>query len=50
VLGGVGAKRVLDLAIDARSLENVADLARAMVPVQDRAGTQHSAPNGVLAK
>jgi hypothetical protein len=50
VLGAVGARRVLDLAIRARSLGNVADLARAMVPAQERAGAQHSAPTGVLAK
>jgi hypothetical protein len=50
VLGAVGARRVLDLAIGARSLGNVAELARAMVPAQERAGTQRSAPSGVLAK
>src|SRR5262245_12899132 len=37
VLGEVGARRALDLAIGFRSLGNVADLARAMVPAQERA-------------
>lgn len=50
VLGGVGAKRVLDLAIGARALANVADLTRAMVPTQAHPGTQRAAPAGVLAK
>ena len=50
VLGGVGARRVLDLATGTRSLANVADLARATVPAQERAGTQRTAPAGVLAK
>ncbi len=50
VLGGVGARRVLDLAIGARSLANVADLARAVAPAQESAGTQHSAPHRVPAQ
>ncbi len=50
VLGGVGAKRVLDLAIGTGSLANVAELTRAMVPAQERAGTQCDVPAGVLAK
>jgi 2-methylcitrate dehydratase PrpD len=50
VLGGVGAKRVLDLAIGAQALGNVADLARAMVPAQEAASAQRSASGGVLVK
>jgi 2-methylcitrate dehydratase PrpD len=46
VLGEVGARRTLDLAIGVRSLGNVADLARAMVPAQERAVAQHAAPTG----
>jgi 2-methylcitrate dehydratase PrpD len=50
VLGAVGARRVLDLAISARSLANVAELARAMVPAEERAGAQQSSRAGALAK
>jgi hypothetical protein len=50
VLGGIGARRVLDLAIGARALGNVAELARAMVPAQERAGTLHGKPAHVFAK
>lgn len=50
VLGGIGARRVLGLAIGARALGNVAELARAMVPGQERAETRHSTPAGALAK
>jgi hypothetical protein len=50
VLGGVGARRVLDLAIGVVSLANVADLARAMVPAQESARTARSEPSGVMAK
>ena len=49
VLGGIGARRVLDLAIRARSLGNAADLAHAMVPAE-RSEARHGAPAGVLAK
>jgi 2-methylcitrate dehydratase PrpD len=50
VLGGVGARRVLDLAIAARSLGNVADLARATVPAQQPARAQRSSAGAVTAK
>jgi 2-methylcitrate dehydratase PrpD len=51
VLGGVGARRVLDLAIGARSLTSVADLARATVPVQERTAVrQQAAAAGATAK
>jgi hypothetical protein len=46
VLGEVGARRALDLAIGVRSLGNVADLARAMAPAQERVVAQHGAPAG----
>jgi 2-methylcitrate dehydratase PrpD len=49
VLGGVGARRVLDLCVAARSLGNVAELARAMVPAQEQARA-HASPGAVLAK
>jgi hypothetical protein len=41
---------VLDLAIGARSLGNVAELARAMVPAQERSEARHGTQAGVLAK
>jgi len=50
VLGEAGARRALDLAIGVRSLGNVADLARALVPAQDRAVARHGAPTGTMAK
>jgi len=50
VLGGVGAKRVLDMAIGAKALGNVADLARAMVPAQEGASAQRSGASGALVK
>jgi 2-methylcitrate dehydratase PrpD len=50
VLGGVGARRVLDVAIGARALGNVADLARAMVPAQEPVRARHGEPTGALAK
>ena len=50
VLGGIGARRVLDLAIGARSLGNVAELARAMVPAQERAEPLHGKPVHAFAK
>ena len=50
VMGAMGARRVLDLAIGVRALGNVAELARATLPAQQRAGAQHGSPAGVLAK
>ncbi len=49
VLGGIGARRLLDLAIGAVSLGNIAEIARAMVPAQEPARTRRSEPSGVLA-
>jgi 2-methylcitrate dehydratase PrpD len=48
VLGDVGARRVLALAIGIRNLANVAELARAMVPAQAAAGKADA--GAVLAK
>jgi 2-methylcitrate dehydratase PrpD len=50
VLGASGARRALDLAIGARSLGSVTELARALAPAQERAGTRQAAPAGALAK
>jgi hypothetical protein len=49
VLGAVGARRLLDLAIGTVSLGNIAELARAMVPAQEPARTPRGEPS-VLAK
>jgi len=49
VLGDVGARRVLDLAIGVRGLDNVTALARAMVPAQSTARADRSS-GAVLAK
>jgi 2-methylcitrate dehydratase PrpD len=50
VLGAVAARRVLDLAIGVRSLGNVVDLTRAMVPAEERAAIQRNVSAAVLAK
>ncbi len=50
VLGGVGAKRVLDLAIAARSLGNIAELARLTVPAQETARAERNSASTVMAK
>jgi hypothetical protein len=49
VLGDVGARRVLDLAVGIRTLDDVAKLARAMVPAESAARADRGAP-AVLAK
>ena len=50
VLGAVGARRTLDLAISTHKLGNVAELVRATVPAQERADVQRSAHARALAK
>jgi 2-methylcitrate dehydratase PrpD len=50
VLGDVGAKRVLDLALAARSLGNIAELARATVPAQEATRVERQSANSVTAK
>ena len=49
VLGDVGARRVLELAVGIRGLDNVAKLARAMVPTESAKGAKETA-GSVLAK
>ena len=49
VLGDVGARRVLELAVGIRGVDNVAKLARAMVPAESAARTGQGA-GAVLAK
>ncbi|MCC7079512.1 MAG: MmgE/PrpD family protein [Burkholderiales bacterium] len=49
VLGDVGARRVLDLAIGIRGLDDVGKLARAMVPAESAARVDRGA-SAVLAK
>ncbi|RPI44103.1 MAG: MmgE/PrpD family protein [Betaproteobacteria bacterium] len=49
VLGDIGARRVLELAVGARQLGSVAELARAMVPAQSAAKAP-SSTGTVLAK
>jgi 2-methylcitrate dehydratase PrpD len=49
VLGDVGARKVLELAVDCRKLDDVAKLARAMVPAQSAAPAARGA-GAVLAK
>ncbi len=49
VLGDVGAKAVLELAVDARRLDDVAKLARAMVPTESAQRAQRGT-GAVLAK
>ena len=49
VLGDVGARKVLELAVGCRGLDNVAKLARAMVPVETAAPATRGA-GAVLAK
>jgi hypothetical protein len=50
VLGDVGAKRALDLAIAARSIGNIAELVRATVPAQDAARVEGKSASAVTAK
>jgi 2-methylcitrate dehydratase PrpD len=50
VLGAVGAKRVLEMAVAARTLSNVRELARALVPAQQGASAPASAQVAVTAK
>ena len=50
VLGGVGAKRALDLCLGARSLADVKELARATVPAQEAARTGAKQSSPALAK
>lgn len=51
VLGGVGARRALDLAIGTAALGNVAELTRALVPAQQPASrAAQDAPSGAMAK
>ncbi|HKA42794.1 MAG TPA: MmgE/PrpD family protein [Burkholderiales bacterium] len=50
VLGDVGARRVLDLAIGLASLRNVAEFARAMVPAREPARAHRAKASGVMAK
>lgn len=50
VLGDVGARRVLDLAIGIASLGNIGDLARAMSPAQEAARAPRSEASSVMAK
>lgn len=49
VLGNIGARRVLELATGVRTLGNVADLARAMVPAQATTAAPRTTPGGVMA-
>jgi len=49
VLGDIGARRVLDLAVGAKQLGNVAELARAMVPAESATKAERGA-GAVLAK
>jgi 2-methylcitrate dehydratase PrpD len=49
VLGDVGARRVLGLAVGMRNVKNVAELARAMVPAQ-ASGQKAKETGAVLAK
>jgi 2-methylcitrate dehydratase PrpD len=49
VLGEVGARRVLGLAVGMRNVKNVAELARAMVPAQ-ASGQKANETGAVLAK
>jgi 2-methylcitrate dehydratase PrpD len=50
LLGGVGARRVLDLAVGVGSLGNVADLARSTVPAQEAARMESKSAGTVMAK
>src|SRR5688572_20568718 len=50
VLGSAGARRVLDLAIGAVSLGNIAELVSAMVPAQEPVRAKRGEPAGVTAK
>lgn len=50
VLGGVGAKRVLDLCIALRARGSVGDLAQAMVPAQEHERARAPQPSAALAK
>jgi 2-methylcitrate dehydratase PrpD len=50
VLGAVGARRVLDLAVGIRTLDDVAKLARAMVPAESVAAPASRGAGAVLAK
>ena len=50
VLGGAGAKRALDLAVNAQSLANVAELARALVPAKERVKAPRAETASAMAK
>jgi 2-methylcitrate dehydratase PrpD len=50
VLGGVGAKRALELAINTQTLANVAELVRTLVPAQEAAGAQRAPQAGALVR
>jgi 2-methylcitrate dehydratase PrpD len=50
VLGGAGARRVLDMAIGMAALGNVTEFSRAMVPAQERARAAKKEPAGAMAK
>ncbi|HZM48318.1 MAG TPA: MmgE/PrpD family protein [Burkholderiales bacterium] len=50
LLGGAGARRVLDMAIGMAALGNVAEFSRAMVPAQERARAAKREPAGAMAK
>lgn len=50
VLGGAGARRVLDLAIGAQSLGSIVDLTRAMIPAQEASRGESTSASTVMAK